>query len=428
MAQVKGQGTIVQLEKDKPRGKCRKWQLRASVGLDPRTGKYKTRTRRFCGTYTEAKSALRDFIAEVEDNKVVTRSGTTFKECADDFMARRIASGNYTDNTNEAYARYFKAACRHIGFAEVTTIDAKTLESMYAAMRQGDTLSGKPSSGTTLHLLHKTIKLLMDNLVAGGVIVENPRLNVTTPPRDTKERRALKPARIRSFINELDVESEPECGYFLAIALGLRRAEVCGLSWEDVDFDGMAISIRHSYDHFRNLKGPKTKASIRTLPMATFVARALMRHKKAQAAALEGVVDEGGRPVKQTEESPVILDRKFRRMNPNDFAVAWRQDRGALGVEGWCLHELRHSYLSMLALEGVHPKVKQDLAGHADFSTTMDIYTHVNMDQKRCAADALEALLSGSEPSFEPAAQKPVFTVIPGAKNQLPESQQAAQG
>ena len=208
---MKGQGTIVQLEKDKPRGKCRKWQLRASVGLDPRTGKYKTRTRRFCGTYTEAKSALRDFIAEIEDNKVVTRSGTTFKECADDFMARRIASGNYTDNTNEAYARYFKAACRHIGFAEVTTIDAKTLESMYAAMRQGDTLSGKPSSGTTLHLLHKTIKLLMDNLVAGGVIVENPRLNVTTPPRDTKERRALKPARIRSFINELDVESEPEC-------------------------------------------------------------------------------------------------------------------------------------------------------------------------------------------------------------------------
>ena len=80
MAEVKGQGSIIQLEKDKPKSKCRKWQLRASVGMDPRTGKYKTRTRRFSGTYTQAKAALREFIAEIEDNRVHVRAGTTFKE------------------------------------------------------------------------------------------------------------------------------------------------------------------------------------------------------------------------------------------------------------------------------------------------------------------------------------------------------------
>ena len=78
MAEVKGQGSIIQLEKDKPKSKCRKWQLRASVGMDPRTGKYKTRTRRFTGT--QAKAALREFIAEIEDNRVHVRAGTTFKE------------------------------------------------------------------------------------------------------------------------------------------------------------------------------------------------------------------------------------------------------------------------------------------------------------------------------------------------------------
>ena len=71
MAKVTGEGTIVQLEKDKPKSKCRKWQLRVPVGLDPRTGKYKTRTRRVSDmNYTQAKKALRDFIEEIEDDKV----------------------------------------------------------------------------------------------------------------------------------------------------------------------------------------------------------------------------------------------------------------------------------------------------------------------------------------------------------------------
>ena len=64
MVEVRGQGSIIQLEKDKPKSKCRKWRLCTSVGIDPQTGTYKTRTRRFSGTYTQAKVALREFIAE----------------------------------------------------------------------------------------------------------------------------------------------------------------------------------------------------------------------------------------------------------------------------------------------------------------------------------------------------------------------------
>ena len=415
--EVTGQGSIVQLEKDKPKSKCRKWQLRVPVGMDPRTGKYKTRTRRFAGTYTQAKAALREFIAEIEDDKVRVRSGTTFAECVNDFMARRVASGNFTANTNETYANLLKAAVRHIGYAEVTTIEPKTLEEMYAAMRKGDTASGRPISGTTLNVLHKPISLVMDELVEDGVLVENPCKKMTTPPRVTKERRALKPERMRRLVSELDVESEDEIGYFLAITLGLRRAEVCGLSWEDVDFDGMVIAVRHSYDHFGDLKSTKTRAGTRNLPMASFVAGALRRHRAAQARLLATLTDEDGKPLCQTEETPVMVNFRGVRMNPNNFAAHWRRDRKSLGVDGWCLHELRHSYLSMLALEGVHPKVMQDLAGHADSRTTMDIYTHVNMSQKRCAADALEAVMFGSGPVEPRPVDAPSFTVIRGSRD-----------
>lgn len=67
---VNGMGWICEVEKDMPRDKCRKWQLRVSTGKDPKTGKYRTETRRFTGTYTQAKSALREFIAELEEEPV----------------------------------------------------------------------------------------------------------------------------------------------------------------------------------------------------------------------------------------------------------------------------------------------------------------------------------------------------------------------
>ncbi len=66
---IKGMGTIVRMEKDGPKGKCRKWQLYVS------TGKHKTKTRRFSGTYTQAKAALREFISEIEDDLVQSRAG-----------------------------------------------------------------------------------------------------------------------------------------------------------------------------------------------------------------------------------------------------------------------------------------------------------------------------------------------------------------
>lgn len=104
----------------------------------------------------------------------------------------------------------------------------------------------------------------------------------------------------------------------------------------------------------------------------------------------------------QTEDTPVVLDFYAQRVHPDTFGKWWERDRKLLGLDGWCLHELRHSYLSMLAQQGVHPKVMQELAGHASATITMDIYTHVNMDQKREAADVMEDAFQsvGAEEEF----------------------------
>lgn len=420
--EIKGNGTIDPLEKDKPKSKCRKWQLRISVGKDVRTGKYRIRSRRIQGTYTQAKAAMREFIDEIENNKARPRSGTTFQECAEDYIRRRKDAGESSANTIETYSRYFKAAGRHIGHADVSSITAETLEGVYAAMRKGDTLSGRPASGTYVSELHKTLHLLFRTLVEDGVINENPCDQMDSPRRDTQERRAMRPSAIKRFVTELDLEGEDEFGYFLAVVMGLRRGEVVALSWRDVDDELKILSIRHSYDHFGNLKEPKTHAGLRSLPLSDMLCRAFATHREAQRRNFEGVPSrDGKRTFRQGEDTPVVVNKWGERMNTDHLAAHWRRDRGSLGAEGYCLHELRHSYLSMLAFEGVHPKVMQELAGHADPRITMEIYTHVNMDSKREAASIVENALGDlfGEERSQRKPDAPVFKLV------LPDSGQS---
>ena len=114
MAKVTGEGSIVQLEKDKPKSKCRKWQLRVPIGLDPRTGKYRQRTRVFRGTFTEAKAALREFIDQIERDEVQGRTDYTFEEYCARFIERRRLGKEVAPTTLVRQEWQFKAACRHI--------------------------------------------------------------------------------------------------------------------------------------------------------------------------------------------------------------------------------------------------------------------------------------------------------------------------
>ncbi len=422
MPKVTGEGSVVQLEKDKPRSKCRKWQLRVPIGRNPRTGKYSTRTRRVSDmTYTQAQKALRDFIAEIEGGKEApVRTNATVEECASEFIARKAASGEFADGTIDSQQRSLKAVCRHIGRARVADVTPQMIDRMYQSMREGDTLSGNPVSGATLNLVHAHLSLFFKSLVLRGVVAENPCSQLKSPKSDTPERRALRPERMRRVIAQLRAEEEHGCAYLLAIAMGLRRGEICGLSWEDVDFDSAVLTVRHNYDEFRNLKQTKTRAGMRRLPIPSFMLDALACHKAVQyerIVARTPDVERWNGFMEQTGKTPVILNARSGRVDPDLLGTWWRRDRGRLGLDGWCLHELRHSYLSMLAEEGVHPKVMQELAGHASSRTTMDIYTHVNMDSKRAAAASMEDAfrrLEGAERGNDTNNPKPrrrLFTV-----------------
>jgi hypothetical protein len=191
MAGTNGSGFIIQREKDKPRSKCRKWELRVSLGMDPRTGKYKTKSRRFNGTYTQAKAALREFIKEVEGDLVQGRTDYTFEQYAERYVERRKLNREIADTTYERQKQHFKAAGMHIGKAKLESITPEMLDDMYIAMLSGDTLSGKPSGGSYVNGIHDNITLVFQQAVRDGLLVSNPCDKANPPKMDTKARRAL---------------------------------------------------------------------------------------------------------------------------------------------------------------------------------------------------------------------------------------------
>ena len=404
-ARVRGEGSIVQLEKDKTKGRCRKWQLRVSCGKDPMTGRYVTKTRRVTGTYTEATKQLRSFIVEIEGGVAGAKLGVTFADECERFLAARRASGNFSANRMAGLEAGLKAACMHLGHADFAEVTPRMIDQMVAAMRAGDSLSGKPLSGTYTKSVVKQVSLVYKQAIKEGRLARNPCDGCSVPKRDTAPREAMRESELKAFVAELDATDEHDFAWRLAATLGLRRGEICGLSWGDVDLDERTVTVSHSFDRTGNLKSPKTGAGRRTLPLTEENAAAFAAHWSAQVE----------RGIRVRDKDPVVVTESGTRVAPDLLSKWWARDRKALGAEKFTIHELRHSYLTALARAGVHPKVMQELAGHANSQITMDIYTHVDMTGKRAAAEALQAYFEDNRGPQEQQQETPKPTAVPPA-------------
>lgn len=409
-----GKGCIYQLDKGrdgkKPRSKCRRWRLVVSLGKDPRTGKYRQKARNFEGTYMQAQRALREFVAEIEGGSVVKRSGWTFDSYARHYVDARVAAGEIQERTANSLRGTLKSLGHRIGGLRLQEITPEVIEAAYIDLRAGESLSGKPLSGRTLYNINLSAYLMFQDAKEKGIVGENPLDRVPMPKKDTKEKEALSAARYTELISSLDPTDRMQCAVLLCAALGLRRSEAVGLSWGDVDFAASTINVHASADDHGGLKEPKTEAGYRLLPMPSQLASALMRRKEeAVTQMIRYATDQvsevaqagGGRPAGSVEVDgrfyepmpgvAVCCDEVGARMLPQALTQWWRRRRKDYGLEGWGLHGLRHTFLSLAAAQGVHPSVMMRLAGHKSPNITMKIYTHVNMESKREAMDAMEA-------------------------------------
>lgn len=247
-------------------------------------------------------------------------------------------------------------------------------------------------SPRTVQLSLVILRRALGQAVKDGLVVRNVAGLVDAPRWKRPEVKPWGPTEAAKFLET--IKGEPlEAAYLAALSLGLRRGEVLGLRWSDVDFEAKTITIAQALArvggklHFIE---PKTRQSRRRLPLHDGLVAALREHRRRQIEARlatgprwhdRGLVFTTGIG---TPLEPRALNEDFEGLVAK---AALRRVR---------LHDLRHACASFLLAQGIHPRVVMELLGHSQISLTMDTYSHVMPDAMRQAVVSIEALLGKS--------------------------------
>lgn len=291
-----------------------------------------------------------------------------------------VTYSSYSMMVKKTIAPYFRR--RKIKLVDLT---AKDIQNFYLAELK------RVSANTVIHY-HANIHKALKYAVKLDLIPTNPADKIERPRRgsfkgsfyDTEEMKLLLEA-VKGTKFEIPV--------MLAAFYGLRRSEVLGLKWDAVDFDKNTITIKHTVttcelDGKRILvkeDRTKNKASMRTLPLVDFVKEKLLSLKAEQ------------------EENRMLCGRSYIKdfmgyicineigdlIKPGYLSVEFPKLLEKKGLRRIRFHDLRHSCASLLIANGVPMKQIQEWLGHSDFSTTANIYAHLDYSSKLSSADAL---------------------------------------
>ncbi|GGJ60821.1 tyrosine-type recombinase/integrase [Streptomyces brasiliensis] len=261
-------------------------------------------------------------------------------------------------------------------------------------------------SPSTVTYVHSVLKSALEHAVREDELPRNIARNVKAATPRTRRFRPLTAVEARKFLNAARAD-RLHALYEFALRTGLRKGELLGLRWEDLDLNAGTATIRHSLQRTRTggltHLPTKTRASERRIALPTECIRSLKEHKQHQDTEREtagsawqysGLVftTPTGRPL-----DPANLTRRFRSF----------LDRA--GLRRIRFHDLRHSTATLLLEQGVDLVVIKELLGHAHIGVTAGVYAHVRLRLQRQAIDTLSGALGATE---EPPNDPPAATLV----------------
>jgi integrase len=222
-----------------------------------------------------------------------------------------------------------------------------------------------------------------------GRVPRNVALLVTPPAATWQERAALTPEQGRALLAAARGE-RLEALYRVALMLGLRRGEVLGLRWVDVDLVARTLRVAQTVQRVGGklaIGEPKTRRSRRTLPLPEALARSLTAHRGRQRADRERAGD-------AWSGCGLVFTTRFGTpLEPRNVVRAFKILLAHAGLPDIRFHDLRHSCASLLVAAGHHPRVVMETLGHSQIGITMDTYAHIYSGTLRAVADTIDLLL-----------------------------------
>ena len=249
----------------------------------------------------------------------------------------------------------------------------------------------------TVKNLRNLVSRVLRTAVEWNLLTSNPAHGVRLPARQlVRPPNVITVEQFRALLGEL-----PEPVRTMAVLCaftGVRAGELFALRWRHADFARGVLQVRESV-HRGQFGPPKTRSSVRDLPLGNVVLAALLEHRKGQCSP----------------DALLFSTRKGTALCRNNLlrrVVHPACDRAKTPRIGW--HSLRHLHATLLSEAGEPLKVAQAQLGHADLQTTLGVYTHVLPDSQRRAVEKVESLIFPNFPKFvdaSPGAKKNEVTI-----------------
>lgn len=245
-------------------------------------------------------------------------------------------------------------------------------------------------SQTTVGMIHTVLHKALGDAVRWGLVARNVCDAVSPPRRDRYEIQPLTVEQVKQLLTA--AKGHPlEALIVLALTTGMRRGELLGLKWQDINLLNGTLQVRRiltrSHGNRYVEAEPKTEKSRRSIVLPSITVEVLKQHKARQEEARQLA----GRTWQ--EKNLVFCSSAGTPLNPSKVLERFKSLLKQAGLPGIRFHDLRHSNATMLLGMGVHPKLVQELLGHNQISMTMDIYSHVLPTMQRDVMDKLDDAL-----------------------------------
>ena len=382
---------------------------------DPVTGK------RICTYHTikarskQSAERLRDELRvrlELEGTQVATQ--TRVGELLDSYVDYKADSGTVEASTVKDYRYSANFVRKYIGdvvISDLTTEDVNGM--MAAALKEG---YAPKSISKPFRLLKQALK----DAVMRDVISKNV-CDFCTPPRRTKDEiNALTRAEATRMLELAKLANPARLALAITLALttGMRRGEICGLKWSDIDFERSELTVRHALAVCEGgyyLKDPKTHKS-RTIPLIPDTASMLKAVREHQEASW--------RRIGTKAPDYYVCGSTDDADSPYNPALLGKEFKGFCSMNGFecTFHDLRHTFATLMISSGVDVRTVSSYLGHASPAMTLDVYASVDPDAKRAAVGKIQSIyseplvrrgveaVSGSRSYKEPMTDSPLLT------------------
>lgn len=376
----------------------RSWRLKFDAGeRDPATGRRQTKFVTVRGTKKDAERELTRLLGGLEDGTYIEPSKITVAEYLEQWLtdsARHRVSA-------KTFERYAEIARKHLipalGATRLAKLSPSLIQSYYSdaltrtRVRRGagaGRIEMPPLSARTVKHHHRVLSQALRQAVRLGLAAHNPCASVDPPRPARRDMKTIDQAQSAALLRAAEL-TPIYVPVLLAITTGMRRGEILGLRWRDVDLGRGVLSVTQTLEQTATalaFKEPKSERSRRTIALPRLTVDALGRHKAAQAALRLRV------GAAYAKHDLVCCHADGTPLSPRAVSKAFAELARKLQL-GIRFHDLRHSHISHLLAAGVHPKVASERAGHASVSITLDVYSHVAPGMQEDAARQIDAAL-----------------------------------